>query len=88
MIRYNLKKLMADKEFKEKRRISIKEISEKTEISRTTLSKMANNRGNYNSTAEIIEKLCKYFECALDDIMTIIQDEQEPAEKSRQDYIP
>ncbi len=75
MVRYNLKKLVADKEFKERRRISIKEISEKTEISRTTLSKMVNNKEKYNSTTEIIEKLCKYFSCEITDLMTIIPDE-------------
>ncbi len=37
MIRFHLKKLIADKEFAEKRRITIAEISEETGINRMTL---------------------------------------------------
>jgi putative transcriptional regulator len=80
MIQFNFKKLLADKEFKEKRRIHLKEIAEKTGISRTTLSKIANSKGEYKTSSEIIEKLCKYFECTTDELMTIIP-EPEPPEK-------
>jgi putative transcriptional regulator len=77
MIRYHLKNLIAEKEFKEKRIVSIKEISEAIGVSRSTLSKIANNKENYNSTAEIIEKLCKYFGCEIPNLMTIIPGESE-----------
>ena len=77
MIQFNFKKLLADKEFKEKRRIHLIEISEKTGISRTTLSKIANSRGDYKTSSENIEKLCKYFECTTDEFMTILPDPPE-----------
>ncbi len=77
MIQFNFKQLVADKEFKEKRRISIKEISEKTEISRTTLSKIANSKGGYSTSSEYIEKLCNYFNVTPDQLMTIVPDPPE-----------
>jgi len=50
MIQFHFKQLLADKEFKEKLAISILEVAEKTEISRVTLSKIANSKGDYNTT--------------------------------------
>lgn len=81
MIQFNFKQLVADKEFQEKRRISIKEISDKTNISRTTLSKIANSKGGYITSSENIEKLCKYFNITPDQLMTIIPDSPAPPEK-------
>ena len=74
MIQFNFKQLLADKEFKEKRRISIKEISETTGISRTTLSKIANSKGDYRTSTEYIEKICTYFDVAPDQLIKIIPD--------------
>jgi putative transcriptional regulator len=80
MIQFNFKQLLADKAFEEKRRIHLKEIAKKTGISRTTLSKIANSKGEYKTSSENIEKLCQYFECTPDQFMTIIPD-PEPTEK-------
>jgi len=74
MIKYNLKKLIAEMEFRKKRSISIGEIAEAIGISRTTLSKIANSKGNYSTKTEYIEKLCKYFGVTPDELMTIIPD--------------
>ncbi|MDD2317949.1 MAG: helix-turn-helix transcriptional regulator [Desulfobacterales bacterium] len=74
MIKYNLKELIAEKEFREKRSISIGEIAEAIGISRTTLSKIANSKGNYSTKTEYIEKLCKYFGVTPDELMRIIPD--------------
>lgn len=60
MLRFRLKELIADKQFKEDRRVTLDEVSNATGIHRTTLSKVANQRG-YNASAEIIDKLCSYF---------------------------
>lgn len=81
MIRYNIKKLIAEKEFREKRRISIKEIAQEVGMARITLSKIANNKGAYNTSASNIERLCQYFGCTPDDLMTIIPDEPESTQK-------
>ena len=45
MIRFRLKELMADKAFKENRRITMDEISAATDVHRTTLSRIANKQG-------------------------------------------
>ena len=76
MIKYNLKALISDKEFKESRKINYEEISSVTGISKPTISKIASKRGYYTST-ENIEKLCIYFDCTPDELMTIIPDPSE-----------
>lgn len=60
MIRYRLKELIADKQFKERRVITLAEISEATGIHRATLSKVANTPG-YSTVTDNIEKLCVYL---------------------------
>ena len=77
MIKYNLKELISQKEFREKRRISLSDIAKQVGISRTTLSKIANSRGNYSTKTEYVEKLCKYFKCTPDEFMTILPDPPE-----------
>ena len=64
MIRFRLKELMADKSFRENRRVTFEEISQSTGVNRTTLSKMANTRG-YNTTTDNLDRLCVYFGCEL-----------------------
>lgn len=60
MIRFRIKELMADKAFRESRRITFEEVSSSTGINRTTLSKMANQKG-YNTTTDNLDALCRYF---------------------------
>jgi putative transcriptional regulator len=67
MIRFRLKELMADKGFRESRRVTLDEVSKATGIHRTTLSKVANQRG-YNTTTEILDKLCEYFDVPLEQV--------------------
>jgi len=75
MIRYKLKELISDKEFLEKRRLTIGEISEKTTIHRMTLSKMLNRVG-YSCTTDILNKLCIFFECKISDLLEFIPENQ------------
>ncbi len=67
MIRFRLKELIADKEFKEGRRITFDEIAKATGVHRTTLSRIANQKG-YNTTTEVLDKLCAYFEVPLESV--------------------
>lgn len=83
MIQFHFKQLLADKEFKEKRSISILEVTEKTGVSRVTISKIANSKGDYNTTTDHIEKVCLYFECTPNDLMTIIPVEGEGKKKKK-----
>jgi len=51
---------MSDKGFDEDRKITFEEVSRATGIHRTTLTKVANQKG-YNASTDIIDKLCDYF---------------------------
>jgi len=62
MIRVLLKKLLDEKSFREKRRITLNEVSEQTGISRATLTRIANIPG-YNTNTDTIDALCRYFDC-------------------------
>lgn len=73
MIRYRLKELIADKEFRERRQITLGEIAEATGIHRTTLSKIANAPG-YNTVTDNVDKLCVYFDCEVDALMQRVRD--------------
>lgn len=73
MIRFRLKELVAEKEFQEKRRITYEEIARETGIHRTTLSKIANQIG-YNTTTDVVDKLCKYLGVETGDLIQFIDD--------------
>lgn len=73
MIRFRLKELIADKEFKEGRRVPMEEIANATAIHRTTLSKIANQKG-YNTTTDILDKLCIFFDVPLEKVAEHIDD--------------
>jgi putative transcriptional regulator len=64
MIRFRLQELIADKSFKENRRITIGEVATETGINRMTLSKMINHKG-YSTVTDNLDKLCAYFDCEL-----------------------
>jgi len=73
MIRFRLKELIADKEFSEKRKITLFEIAEKTGIARSTLSRLMSTAG-YNTTTDVLDKLCKFFNCQTQQIAEYIPD--------------
>jgi putative transcriptional regulator len=81
MIRYHLQSLVAEKQFREGRRITLIEIARETDISRVTLSKMVNVRG-YPTLTDHLDKLCRYFGCRLDQLAEYIPDEEAPGESS------
>jgi putative transcriptional regulator len=74
MIRFRLKELIADKAFKENRRITLEEVAEQSGIHRTTLSKIANKVG-YGTTTEVLDSLCTYFDCEIGDIAERVKEE-------------
>ncbi len=75
MIRFRLKELIADLEFRQNRRITLEEISSATGIHRTTLSKIANQKG-YNTTTDVLDKLCAFFSVPLEAIAQVVRDEE------------
>ncbi|MBU0541401.1 MAG: helix-turn-helix transcriptional regulator [Gammaproteobacteria bacterium] len=76
MIRFYLQERMAEKQFKEGKRVTLKEVSEATSINRATLSKMLHHRG-YNTVTDNLDRLCKYFDCRLEEIAEFVTDEIE-----------
>ncbi len=74
MIRFRLKELMADKGFREGRRITMEEVSAKTGVHRTTLSKIANQKG-YVTNTSVLDQLCAYFEVNINDVAEYLPDE-------------
>ncbi len=76
MIRFLLKERIADKEFNEKRKVTLDEVSKATGISRNTISRIVNTYG-YNSSTDALDKLCNYFQCDLSGIAEHIKDEEQ-----------
>lgn len=75
MIRFRLKELIAEKSFQEDRRITLEEVSQQTGIHRTTLSKISNQKG-YNTTTDVVNKLCEYLDVSVGDIAVYINENE------------
>lgn len=73
MIRFRFKELLADREFREKRVITIAEVAAATGIHRATLSKIANEPG-YNTGTDYVDRLCTYFGCRIEQLVEHISD--------------
>jgi putative transcriptional regulator len=77
MLRFKLKERIADKEFAEKRRVSLIEIAEATGIGRITLSRMLNHGSNVRS--DTLDRLCSYFGCRIEELVEHLPDPVAPA---------
>ncbi|MCX7176019.1 MAG: helix-turn-helix transcriptional regulator [Proteobacteria bacterium] len=75
MIRFRLQELLAEKQFKEGRRVTLTELSETTGINRVTISKMVNQRG-YSTVTDNLDKLCKFFNCKVGELAEFVPDEE------------
>ena len=73
MIRFLLKELIAEYEFTNAKRITLDFISKETGIHKVTLSRISSQRG-YNTTTDNIGKLCTFFGCTVDKVMTYVPD--------------
>lgn len=71
MIRFKLRELIADLEFREERRVRLEDISDATGIHRTTLSKISRTQG-YNTTTDNVDALCKFFDCSIDQLVEYV----------------
>ena len=74
MIRFRLKELIAEKEFREQRKITLIEVAEKTGVNRTSLSKMQNPANRHSTTTAAVDALCNYFGCMVGDLMIHVPD--------------
>lgn len=75
MIRFRLKELISDQQFRTGKRITLGSIAEYTGIKQPTLSRISGTRG-YNTTTDNIDKLCRFFGCTVADIMEYVPDEE------------
>ena len=73
MVRFKIQELLAEKQFKEGKRVTLIEVSEATGINRMTISRMINNRG-YSTVTDNLDKLCKFFNCNLEDIAEYVSE--------------
>lgn len=67
VIRFRLKERIADMSFKTGRRVTLDEVAAGTGIHRATLSKLGSKHG-YNSSTDVLDRLCTFFGCRLDEI--------------------
>lgn len=74
MLRFKVSERVADKEFRERRRITVLEMSEATGINRMTLSKLINKHGA-NVQTDNLDRLCAYFGCRIEELVEFIPDE-------------
>lgn len=75
MIRFKLRERIADREFREDRRITLLEVAEATGIGRITLSRML-KRGAVVRT-DTLDRLCDYFGCDVEQLLEYIQNKTE-----------
>jgi len=77
MLRFRVKELIAEKEFRENRRITQTEVADACGINRMTLSKIAGKRG-YSTVTDNLDALCQYFKCSIADLVVYIPEAPKP----------
>lgn len=83
MIRFRIQELLAEKHFREGRRVTMQEVCRATGISRVTLSKMVNIRG-YGTLTDHLDRLCRYFQCSLSELAEYVpDDESQPSQNGK-----
>ena len=75
VIRFRIKERLADRQFATGRNVTLTELAEAIGVTRGTVSKMA-NQYNYNATIEIVDRLCRYFDCSVEQILEYIPDDK------------
>jgi len=73
MIIFNIKSLLHKKSILEKKRYTYDDIEKATGIKRLQLTRL-NTTPNYNTAITHIEKLCNYFNCTPNDLISIYPD--------------
>lgn len=74
MLRYKLKELIAEKEFRERRRVTVQEVAAATGITRNTLSKMLNQHAA-SVRSDNFDRLCAYFDCRIEQLVEYMPDD-------------
>ena len=74
--------LLAEKQVKERRNISLSEVAEMTGVSRQALYKWENNKVN-RFDVPVINAICKYFGIQPGELFVYVPDETPPAKKRK-----
>ncbi len=77
MLRFRVKELIADKEFREGRHITLTEVADACGINRMTLSKIAGKRG-YSTVTDNLDALCRYFRCDISALVEYLPEAPKP----------
>lgn len=72
MLRFNISRLLREKEEMENRRIPLKELGEATGISISVLSTLASPRVGASTNTRFLEALCRYFGCSPSDLIELV----------------
>lgn len=78
MLKFKLRELLTEKQFREGKATTMVELSQATGIHRSTLSALANFKRDANPTIEVIDKLCQYFGCPVEQLVEHIPDDHVP----------
>lgn len=81
MIQFRLRELIARKERLEHRRITYAVITERTRISPSTLSRIANNDSEMVGLS-VIDRLCTFLACTPGELMVQIDDGSDRVDRS------
>ena len=76
MIRILFKKMLDEKSFREKRKITLDEVATETGIGRATITRIANKPG-YSTNTDTLNILCNYLGCGTDELLQFIEDSEE-----------
>jgi putative transcriptional regulator len=79
LIRFHLKRLIADYQTQHRQRLTLDRLSEATGIHQSTLSKIS-GPVPYNTTTDNIDALCRFFECELSELVEYVDDDAAVAE--------
>ncbi len=82
MIHLQIKELIAAKAAQWGRRITLLEVANATGISRMTLNRMMRQKG-YNTVTDHLDKLCTYFQCDLNELVSYTPSITETVSASR-----
>lgn len=73
MLRFKLRERIADYEFRERKRMQLQDLATATGLNRMTLSKLVNQHGP-NVQTHVLDKLCSYFGCRIEDLVEHVAD--------------
>ena len=77
MIQCRLRELMASAGRRERKRVTYDDIRFRTGLSKTTLSRLAND-GAEQVAFSVIDRLCMYFQCQPGDLFVYVEEVDRP----------